>query len=154
MQKQARQLKIDANSSVFRDALRCYWMPRLLEKMAPNNTPSIQSTNPMDTKQPILGQPQHFNPPPQACLDPISYELTGSDNYRTEFAQSSPRTFTTTASSASVPFDSLVHGMHNGYNLYGLDLASASMSAIGYSSPSDCIGEGNNWLDGLWTSIL
>ncbi|XP_006643700.1 transcription factor MYB2-like [Oryza brachyantha] len=34
VQKQARQLKVDANSTVFRDAVRCYWMPRLLEKMA------------------------------------------------------------------------------------------------------------------------
>jgi myb proto-oncogene protein len=34
VQKQARQLRVDANSSVFRDAVRCYWMPRLLEKMA------------------------------------------------------------------------------------------------------------------------
>ncbi|KAK3163776.1 hypothetical protein QOZ80_1AG0008170 [Eleusine coracana subsp. coracana] len=34
VQKQARQLRVDANSPVFRDAVRCYWMPRLLEKMA------------------------------------------------------------------------------------------------------------------------
>nr|CAB3476446.1 unnamed protein product [Digitaria exilis] len=34
VQKQARQLRVDANSAVFRDAVRCYWMPRLLEKMA------------------------------------------------------------------------------------------------------------------------
>ncbi|KAJ3694422.1 hypothetical protein LUZ60_009902 [Juncus effusus] len=33
VQKQARQLKVDANSSMFRDAVRCYWMPRLLEKI-------------------------------------------------------------------------------------------------------------------------
>jgi transcription factor MYB, plant len=34
VQKQARQLRVDPNSPVFRDAVRCYWMPRLLEKMA------------------------------------------------------------------------------------------------------------------------
>ncbi|KAG6480994.1 transcription factor MYB2-like [Zingiber officinale] len=32
VQKQARQLRVDANSSVFRDAVRCYWMPRLLDE--------------------------------------------------------------------------------------------------------------------------
>ncbi|CAO2209132.1 unnamed protein product [Urochloa humidicola] len=37
VQKQARQLRVDANSAVFRDAVRCYWMPRLLEKMAAAN---------------------------------------------------------------------------------------------------------------------
>ncbi|KQK02514.1 transcription factor JAMYB [Brachypodium distachyon] len=31
VQKQARQLNVDANSPVFRDAVRCYWMPRLLD---------------------------------------------------------------------------------------------------------------------------
>ncbi|XP_037417288.1 transcription factor MYB62-like [Triticum dicoccoides] len=34
VQKQARQLKVDANSAVFREAVRCYWMPRLLDKMS------------------------------------------------------------------------------------------------------------------------
>jgi myb proto-oncogene protein len=34
VQKQARQLKVDANSAVFRDAVRSYWMPRLLHDMA------------------------------------------------------------------------------------------------------------------------
>ncbi|XP_062208321.1 transcription factor MYB62-like [Phragmites australis] len=34
VQKQARQLKVDANSAVFRDAVRCHWMPRLFEMMA------------------------------------------------------------------------------------------------------------------------
>ncbi|CAO2174457.1 unnamed protein product [Urochloa humidicola] len=40
VQKQARQLRVDANSAVFRDAVRCYWMPRLLEKMAAAHHPS------------------------------------------------------------------------------------------------------------------
>ena len=141
-------------------------MPRLLEKMASNDIPSIQSTNLSSstcaTQLPILGQPQHLNPLPQDHLDPTSsnyYEITGWDNNSTEFAQSSSRTFTTT-SSTSVPFASFVHGAHNGYNLDGLDLASTSMSAIDYSSPSDCVEEGSNWVDdGLWrmdelTSIL
>ncbi|KAM0880151.1 hypothetical protein ACQ4PT_013772 [Festuca glaucescens] len=34
VQKQARQLRVDANSAVFRDAVRSYWMPRLLHDMA------------------------------------------------------------------------------------------------------------------------
>ncbi|KAJ8492263.1 hypothetical protein OPV22_013984 [Ensete ventricosum] len=34
VQKQARQLKIDANRTMFRDAIGCYGMPRLLEETA------------------------------------------------------------------------------------------------------------------------
>ncbi|XP_077220520.1 transcription factor MYB62-like [Tasmannia lanceolata] len=33
VQKHARQLNVDANSSRFRDAIRCIWMPTLLQKM-------------------------------------------------------------------------------------------------------------------------
>ncbi|KAJ4818166.1 MYB transcription factor [Rhynchospora pubera] len=39
VQKQARQLKVDANSVLFRDAVRCYWMPRLLEKIGLSQQP-------------------------------------------------------------------------------------------------------------------
>lgn len=135
MQKHARQLKIDANSSMFRDAVRCYWMPRLLEKMA-------SSTHPMPPAQP---DHQHFNPPSQNYFDPTSANCV-------ELAQDAPCTFGT-AASTSVALDSYVHDMHNGYNLDGLDPASASnMSMVDYSSPSDCIEDGiSNWVDGLWS---
>lgn len=147
VQKHARQLKIDANSTMFRDAVRCYWMPKLLEKMASNTSSSIQSCHPNSNTQPIPAQPQHFNPSPQDYIDPSSTH-SSSDNYNcVEFAQNAPCTFGSTSTSVS-----LVHDMHNGYNLDGLDLASASnMSTIDYSSPSDCIEDGSNWVDGLWS---
>ncbi|XVE58787.1 hypothetical protein DITRI_Ditri04bG0197200 [Diplodiscus trichospermus] len=33
VQKQARHLKIDANSTAFQNVIRCFWMPRLLQKI-------------------------------------------------------------------------------------------------------------------------
>lgn len=45
MQKQARQLKIDANSTRFRDAIRCLWIPTLLQKMESSSS-AIQSQDP------------------------------------------------------------------------------------------------------------
>ncbi|XP_077243914.1 myb domain protein 62 [Tasmannia lanceolata] len=45
VQKQARQLKVDANSARFRDAIRCYWIPRLLHKMESSSSiKSLEST--------------------------------------------------------------------------------------------------------------
>lgn len=39
VQKQARHLKIDANSTAFQDVIRCFWMPRLLQKIeGPSNS--------------------------------------------------------------------------------------------------------------------
>ncbi|KAJ8501262.1 hypothetical protein OPV22_011814 [Ensete ventricosum] len=45
VQKQARQLKVDANSAMFRDAVRCYWMPRLLANMDTSHTTQSQDAN-------------------------------------------------------------------------------------------------------------
>ncbi|XP_041998628.1 transcription factor MYB62-like [Salvia splendens] len=44
VQKQARQLKIDSNSKNFLEAVRLYWMPRLLEKMEQNAKSSSSET--------------------------------------------------------------------------------------------------------------
>ncbi|KAK1303011.1 hypothetical protein QJS10_CPB12g00372 [Acorus calamus] len=44
VQKHARQLKVDANSPTFQDAVRRFWMPRLLQKMGPNSVLSPTTT--------------------------------------------------------------------------------------------------------------
>ncbi|MBA0773731.1 hypothetical protein Gotri_008986 [Gossypium trilobum] len=44
VQKQARQLNIDANSAAFKNILRCYWMPRLVQKMEESSSPCFSST--------------------------------------------------------------------------------------------------------------
>nr|URY18817.1 MYB protein [Zanthoxylum bungeanum] len=40
VQKQARQLNIESNSETFYEAVRCYWMPRLLQKIEQNSVSS------------------------------------------------------------------------------------------------------------------
>jgi myb proto-oncogene protein len=39
VQKQARQLNIESGSKRFLDAVKCFWMPRLLQKMEQNTSP-------------------------------------------------------------------------------------------------------------------
>ncbi|GAU14812.1 hypothetical protein TSUD_50240 [Trifolium subterraneum] len=39
VQKQARQLNIESGSKKFLDAVKCFWMPRLLQKMEQNTSP-------------------------------------------------------------------------------------------------------------------
>ncbi|CAI9761961.1 unnamed protein product [Fraxinus pennsylvanica] len=60
VQKQARQLKVDSNSYKFVEAIRRFWMPRLLEKMEQNSSlmfsPSIDnqnSTTPSTNRPPL-----------------------------------------------------------------------------------------------------
>ncbi|KAL3507021.1 hypothetical protein ACH5RR_032403 [Cinchona calisaya] len=43
VQKQARQLNVDSNSKKFLEAIKCYWMPRLPEKM--EQTSSLSSSS-------------------------------------------------------------------------------------------------------------
>ncbi|GFP84667.1 transcription factor myb108 [Phtheirospermum japonicum] len=45
VQKQARQLKIDSNSSKFLEAIRNVWMPRLMEKMEQDSPPTTSSSS-------------------------------------------------------------------------------------------------------------
>ncbi|GFP85362.1 transcription factor myb108 [Phtheirospermum japonicum] len=45
VQKQARQLKIDSNSKKFLEAIRVYWMPRLLEKIEQDHSSSSSSSS-------------------------------------------------------------------------------------------------------------
>ncbi|CAL5399675.1 unnamed protein product [Camellia sinensis] len=45
VQKQARQLKIECNSKGFLEAIRCVWMPRLLEQMKQTPSPSSSSSH-------------------------------------------------------------------------------------------------------------
>ncbi|CAA0809020.1 myb domain protein 116 [Striga hermonthica] len=49
VQKQARQLKIDSNSKKFLEAIKNYWMPRLLEKIEQNSSLSASSSSSIDT---------------------------------------------------------------------------------------------------------
>ncbi|KAL3631337.1 hypothetical protein CASFOL_024321 [Castilleja foliolosa] len=45
VQKQARQMKIDSNSKKFLEAIRLYWMPRLLEKIEQDSSSSSSSSS-------------------------------------------------------------------------------------------------------------
>ncbi|KAF5751916.1 hypothetical protein HS088_TW02G00935 [Tripterygium wilfordii] len=45
VQKQARQMNIESNSKRFFDAVRCFWVPRLLQKMEQTSTSSSSSSS-------------------------------------------------------------------------------------------------------------
>ncbi|CAL1392564.1 unnamed protein product [Linum trigynum] len=49
VQRQARQLNIESNSKRFLDAVRCYWMPRLLQKVEQQQTFSSSSDGQLPT---------------------------------------------------------------------------------------------------------
>lgn len=54
MQKQARHLKIDANSTAFRDVIRCYWVPRLIQKIEGSSSSSSIMSSQNSSVLPLL----------------------------------------------------------------------------------------------------
>ncbi|KAJ6838526.1 transcription factor MYB62-like [Iris pallida] len=131
VQKQARQLNVDSNSSVFRDVVRRYWMPRLLEKMssaAAAAHPSLVHPN-----HPALPTPSHH--PLQQQLD----------------------TTTSSASSFSQPNPSTSYNYHNcSTELPEFMFTDDSLDVLGLATlpapSSDCIASVDDWaMSGLWS---
>ncbi|KAG8476221.1 hypothetical protein CXB51_033169 [Gossypium anomalum] len=53
VQKQARQLNVDANSAAFKNILRYYWMPRLVQKMEESSSSPCFSSTVIPRNQPL-----------------------------------------------------------------------------------------------------
>ncbi|XP_062145556.1 transcription factor MYB62-like [Alnus glutinosa] len=74
VQKQARQLNIESNSKRFVDAVRCFWMPRLLQKMEQTSSPtnsSLTSMNSQGSSAPCLVS-SSTSPPPRKLIPTTS----------------------------------------------------------------------------------
>ncbi|KAA8541236.1 hypothetical protein F0562_025157 [Nyssa sinensis] len=52
VQKQARHLKIDSNSTAFQEVIRCFWMPRLIQKIQ-GSSPSLAMSSQNSNAQPL-----------------------------------------------------------------------------------------------------
>ncbi|GMI70685.1 myb domain protein 62 [Hibiscus trionum] len=170
VQKQARQLNIESNSKRFFDAVRCFWMPRLLQKVEQTSS-SSQTSVPCQLSDCTVPSLPTFPPPANKTTDwensssaitaqetmyPPDYFMNISDQTETETETpqqlTSPNVYgyNTHVSSNQGLEQSYYYNIDNssscGYNMEGLSFAS-SMSAV------DSI-EGN-WMsnemtDNLW----
>ncbi|KAL7110590.1 hypothetical protein ACP275_05G035800 [Erythranthe tilingii] len=73
VQKQARQLKVDSNSKKFLEAIRTFWMPRLLEKMQQDTSSSSSS---IETQKHAAAEAEAEAPP----FSPVSKQPTTTNN--------------------------------------------------------------------------
>ncbi|XP_057952696.1 transcription factor MYB62-like [Malania oleifera] len=62
VQKQARYLNIDSNSAAFQNVIKCFWMPKLLQKIEAGQ-PSSQTTPLQLPPQPFTTAPPPPTPP-------------------------------------------------------------------------------------------
>lgn len=180
MQKQARQLNIESNSQRFLDAVKCFWMPRLLQKMEQSSSPTFNSSL---TSMNSQSSSAHLSPNPTVPLSPSSPPPIKIDNSNYPNQNLSSLTSTTIHSSDSMkvteqpqvpehpagPFQAFGNTHHyNHPNLidswsvdsrtYDMEaMALETMSAMGTNENSllDCHMAGGDWLcdnmvDSLW----
>lgn len=79
VQKQARQLNIESNSKRFLEAVRCFWMPRLLQKMEQTSSCSSDISSPSNLTTILPSSAQHYEVPKINSLPTNSTAMTIPD---------------------------------------------------------------------------
>ncbi|KAM7479696.1 hypothetical protein LguiA_027909 [Lonicera macranthoides] len=159
VQKQARHLKIDSNSTAFKEVIRCLWMPHLLQK--------IHGSAPLDPhfKNSLGTLPLNESPPPPPLQVPLDssrinhQKNSSSDNCTSPSICSSDQSMNFSQFPTNItdyltnPFS----GMDNSYDMgtFCLDAASSVMGEFVEPMGDRHVME-NNWIgddevaDSLW----
>ncbi|XAR52420.1 hypothetical protein NMG60_11020501 [Bertholletia excelsa] len=163
VQKQARQLKIESNSKRFLEAIRCFWMPRLLEQMKQGTS----SSSPPFCSTPSASEPEeskiipHMSPPALS-----SSHGKWSQSFNQSVEESSPVTSTTTSTqitqlpemsenptSPSLAFantnTSLLNECHY-VGISGCDLEDFSLAATSTVGPHGSSLSDSHMAEGVW----
>ncbi|XP_050153003.1 MYB-like transcription factor EOBII isoform X1 [Malus sylvestris] len=166
--KQARHLNIDTKSREFQNMIRCYWMPRLKQKIGRETSISSAVLNQNHTiSQPLENNTfQHFtatiSPPPQILVQEeinmsgTMYNLdVGKQNTEADYCRSSfifpsePMDMSKTAQFPECP--PFYCGDNNGYDMesFNLQESVSADSAPNFpgNSAGDCYVAENNWFD-------
>ncbi|KAE8726589.1 MYB108 protein [Hibiscus syriacus] len=155
--KHARHLKIDANSAVFRNVIRCYWMPSLLQSMdaqARNETPQRQvSTRPEQNSDSDRIRCGTSCVSLLESMDDIS-KVSGFSEYQTTPISVFGNNYGCNTLAASKDCYSCDDSL---YDVETINLAATSALAEGFPDPvGDCHVADNDWVNdsfsdhGLW----
>lgn len=175
VQRQARQLNIESNSKRFLDAVRCFWMPRLLQKVE-QNCYSYSTLSTMDSQTDAAASASSTNFTVDNSLSsesfPIQTKWANYSNLPSEHSNSvtspsvlstdskpiSPQTQTLeNPASISPPvldstvYDNLIVGdcyyvENSGYDMDGLNTASVPEIVAFGDSTSECQMAESNWV--------
>ncbi|GMI99528.1 myb domain protein 116 [Hibiscus trionum] len=156
VQQQARHLKVDANSAAFRNVIRCYWMPSLLQKMG------TQVQNETSQRQ-ALTMPEQNSDSEQCGNSYVSWsESMNNISKVSEFAEYQTTPFSvfgnngcnTLASKDCYSYDNTTSFC----DVETLNLAATSALAEGFPDPiGNCHLADNDWVSdgfadhGLWS---
>ncbi|KAG6764206.1 hypothetical protein POTOM_031665 [Populus tomentosa] len=178
VQKEARQLNIEANSKRFLDAVRSYWMPRLIQKIEQASYSSSLTTLDSLADREVRSTPSHppvHNSLPTLLCPPESrfthYSNPGSEN---SFSVTSPYLLSTNSNTISQQPDEILENPSllgdpvcnnlilsdtynkegSSYDMDGFNVASVGMGTHD-NSPLECQVAEGNWVfdsmeDTLW----
>ncbi|CAL5350166.1 hypothetical protein CsSME_00037291 [Camellia sinensis var. sinensis] len=150
VQKQARQLKIESNSKRFLEAVRCFWMPRLLEQVEQTSSSSPSSST-METQSSTITSsllPNHEAPlafsSPQPNEKPSSVTNSSTICFSDSMRISQLPEFLERPTSP--PLDDCYFVDISGYDMEVFNLA--TMSSVGPCdfSLSDSQMAGSDWI--------
>ncbi|TYH52903.1 hypothetical protein ES332_D09G060800v1 [Gossypium tomentosum] len=148
VQKQARHLKIDANSVAFRNVIRCFWMPGLLQMMKGSST----------LPQQVAGLGQQNSDSEQCASSCVSSSESMNNNMSkiSEFAEYQTSSFGITDNNEYNTVAKHCYYVDNS-SCYGMETINLpSTSAVGDFMTADCHMADNNWVndgfaDGIWS---
>ncbi|XP_041012087.1 MYB-like transcription factor EOBI [Juglans microcarpa x Juglans regia] len=174
VQKQARQLNIESNSKRFLDAVKCFWMPRLLQKMeqtpSPTSNSSLTSMNSQSSSAPLSPNPtaallSPSTPTPNKLIPTLNYPNENSSSIASQTIYTSGSDSMKISEEPQVPvqaadtihaFGNTIYNHTNLTDSYIIDSRSYDMetlildpmSAMGIYENSllDCHMAGGDWL--------
>ncbi|XWS63542.1 hypothetical protein CRYUN_Cryun06bG0108000 [Craigia yunnanensis] len=177
VQKQARQLNIESNSKRFLEAVQCFWMPRLLQKVEQTSSSSLKE---MSSQSSVPSQLSDCTDPSLSTFSPLPNKIKDNSNHSFENSSSVtsqslyPTDFKNISEQTEIPqhlttpnvYDhtcvynnnQILNESYNigssGYDMDGFSMA--SMSAVGSyeGSPSECQMVEGNWISNETTDTL
>ncbi|XVF44182.1 hypothetical protein PTKIN_Ptkin02bG0100400 [Pterospermum kingtungense] len=166
VQKQARQLNIESNSERFLEAVRCFWMPRLLQKVEQTSSSSLKD---ISCQSSFSSQLSDCSTDP--WFSPLPNKITDSSNSTSVTTQTlHPKDFINISEQSDIAQHLTtpdVYGpncvysnnqiLSQSYNIESSGYDSlTSMSAVGSyeGSPSECQMVEGNWISNEMTDTL
>ncbi|XWS68849.1 hypothetical protein CRYUN_Cryun04dG0128400 [Craigia yunnanensis] len=177
VQKQARQLNIESNSKRFLEAVRCFWMPRLLQKVEQTSSSSLKE---MSSQSSVPSQLSDCTDPSLSTFSPLPNKITDNSNHSFENSSSVtsqslyPTGFMDIPEQTGIPQhltspniyghtcvynnNQILNKSYNidsgGYDMEGFSLASMSDMGSYEGSLSECQMVEGNWISNEMTDTL
>ncbi|KAF7827803.1 transcription factor MYB62 [Senna tora] len=164
VQKQARQLNIESGSDRFIDAVRCFWMPRLHQKIEQNSSSSSSNILNYENSGANNNVPSSLSPPQGEFTDTIAENhcsLQFQDQTRSDQLPFENDNNNNNNNNVNVCYNPIIYGYGmEGVNLEEFPMVETSCGGISNYSQFDYYSQSseNDWVlnnmgDALWNNM-